>query len=89
MASIDSASSGYWRALKLQNNAGALNATAYNTSQGPITPDVTGMGLKDAVYLLENKGFKVSFTGKGKVATQSYMAGLNYSKGQNILLMLN
>lgn len=54
-----------------------------------VTPDVKGLGLKDAVYLLENKGFRVSFTGKGKVATQSFVAGTPFSKGQNILLILN
>ncbi len=32
-----------------------------------IMPDVTGMGLKDAVYMLENSGLQVQVQGKGKV----------------------
>ena len=36
-------------------------------------PDVIGMGLKDAVYLLESNGFKVSVTGKGRVRSQKQM----------------
>ena len=30
-------------------------------------PDVKGMGLKDALYLLENINIKVIMKGKGKV----------------------
>lgn len=54
-----------------------------------ITPDVKGMGLKDAVYVLENMGFAVSVSGAGRVATQSYAAGKPFQKGQKILLVLN
>ena len=32
-----------------------------------IVPDVTGMGLKDAVYMLENNGMNVEVQGKGRV----------------------
>jgi len=38
-------------------------------------PDVIGMGLKDAVYILENAGLKVLINGKGKVVKQSLKAG--------------
>ncbi len=40
-----------------------------------VVPDVCGMGLKDAIYLLENEGYKVSFTGNGRVHSQSPEAG--------------
>ncbi len=32
-----------------------------------VLPDVRGMGLRDALYLLENKGWEVTFSGLGKV----------------------
>jgi cell division protein FtsI (penicillin-binding protein 3) len=35
-------------------------------------PDVSGLSLKDALFLLENKGYKVLYQGKGKVASQDY-----------------
>jgi cell division protein FtsI (penicillin-binding protein 3) len=47
------------------------------------------MGLKDAVYLLENKGLKVAASGRGKVMNQSLVAGTNFNKGQTISLALN
>ena len=89
MTSIDSASSGYWRTLQMQNNTASLNAPSYNNNQDTVTPDVTGMGLKDAVYLLENKGFITSVSGRGRVINQSIPAGINYKKGQKISIVLN
>ncbi len=53
-----------------------------------ITPDVTGMGAKDAVYLLESRGLKVKIHGRGKVRHQSYPAGKEIVKGCECLLVL-
>ncbi len=52
-------------------------------------PMLSGMGLKDAVYLCENLGLKVMVKGKGKVGDQSIEAGQNISKGQIISIQLN
>ncbi|MDB4089593.1 penicillin-binding transpeptidase domain-containing protein [Flavobacteriales bacterium] len=38
-------------------------------------PNTLGMGLKDAVYLLENKGYSVRVNGKGVVKSQSELGG--------------
>lgn len=38
-------------------------------------PSVLGMGLKDALYFLENQGYKVTFKGSGKVYSQSPAPG--------------
>ena len=35
-----------------------------------VMPNVLGMGLKDAIYLLENKGLKVKVSGFGTVKKQ-------------------
>lgn len=51
-------------------------------------PDVTGMGLKDALYLLENTGLRVNISGMGKVVSQSIAAGNKIQKGQQIILQL-
>lgn len=37
--------------------------------------NVVGMGLKDAIYILENQGYKVSFDGHGRVVSQNPAAG--------------
>ena len=86
----DSGNSGYWRSAQIKNNSGILNtASVSNSTSGSITPNVIGMGLKDAVYLLENKGLKVTITGRGRVMNQSLIAGTNFNKNQNIALILN
>ena len=54
-----------------------------------MVPDVNGMGLKDAIYLLEKIGMKVIPVGKGKVITQSILPGSNFNKGQRITLQLS
>jgi len=53
-----------------------------------LVPDVVGMGLKDAVYLLENNGMKIRFEGKGVVKKQSIQPGKRIEKGQIIKLEL-
>ena len=52
-------------------------------------PDVNGMGLKDAIYLLEKIGLKVVPVGKGKVVTQSILPGSKFNKGQKITIQLS
>lgn len=52
-------------------------------------PNVVGMGAKDAVYLLESKGMKVSLSGVGKVKSQSIASGTLIRKGQTIRLVLD
>jgi cell division protein FtsI (penicillin-binding protein 3) len=57
-------------------------------SRGSI-PDVTGMSIKDAVFLLEELGLKVMVTGKGSVVRQSLQPGRSYLKGSIIILDLS
>lgn len=85
----DSAMNGLWRIAGVKNNQAGLTIPAQAQTANAITPDVTGMGLKDAVYLLENKGFKTAVTGRGRVVNQSVTAGTSFKKGQKIILMLN
>jgi cell division protein FtsI (penicillin-binding protein 3) len=53
-----------------------------------LVPSVVGMGLKDAVYLLENRGCKVRVRGVGKVVTQSVAPGTRAAR-QTITLNLD
>ena len=52
-------------------------------------PDVSGMGLRDAVYLLELSGLQVQVRGRGAVQTQSIAPGTPTIKGQAIILQLS
>ena len=53
-----------------------------------VVPDLTGMNVMDAVYLLETMGWKVGFSGKGLVESQSVKAGTELEKGKVIVLKL-
>ena len=51
-------------------------------------PDVTGMGAKDAAYLLGNLGMNVRMSGRGKVVAQSRKPGTAVDKGGVIEILL-
>jgi cell division protein FtsI (penicillin-binding protein 3) len=53
-----------------------------------VIPNVKGMGVTDAVYLLEKSGLRVSLRGFGKVKSQSLRAGDRMRRGQNITITL-
>jgi cell division protein FtsI (penicillin-binding protein 3) len=75
-----------WTAVKKQ--ASRTVATSIKYAENFI-PDVTGMGLRDALYLLESKGLKVKVVGKGMVEKQSLQAGNTIEKGQEIIIELS
>ncbi len=54
-----------------------------------VMPNVRGMGLKDALYLLENMGVKVAVKGRGKVVLQSVSPGTQLAKGITVMLELS
>lgn len=53
-----------------------------------LVPNVQGMSLKDALYLLENAGLNVQATGNGRVRAQSIPPGARIYKGSTILIQL-
>ena len=57
--------------------------------QKGLVPDVRGMSLRDAVYLLENSGLRVRYSGKGRVLRQSPEHGARYSVGSVVSLDMN
>lgn len=52
-------------------------------------PNLKGMGLKDALYLLEARNLKVQVRGLGKVVAQSVEAGKPITAKQTIVIDLN
>lgn len=65
----------------------AIQWASRDTPQG-LMPDVSGMTLRDALYLLENKGIIVQSFGRGRVQAQSIAPGMRYSTGSRITLTL-
>jgi cell division protein FtsI (penicillin-binding protein 3) len=53
-----------------------------------MVPNVLGMGLKDALYILENRGLKVHIIGNGMVKRQSLQPGSRCFQGSSITLEL-
>jgi len=51
-------------------------------------PDVIGMGLIDALYALENSGYRTAVSGKGKVVSQSLPAGQHAKIGTSVSIVL-
>jgi cell division protein FtsI (penicillin-binding protein 3) len=54
-----------------------------------LIPDVRGMSLRDALYLLESCGLRVKINGKGKVRRQSPEHGARYFNGTVVTLDMN
>lgn len=71
-------------ALHSTQNKASISAIKASDSM----PNVLGMTISDAIYLLESKGIAVRFTGFGKVQSQSIKAGTKYKNGQVINLKL-
>ena len=53
-----------------------------------VIPDVRGMGLKEAIYLLEKNGATVTFSGQGRVVSQSVKPGAKAHRGMVVSLTL-
>lgn len=54
-----------------------------------LVPNVVGMGLRDALYVLENAGMRVRFSGRGVVRSQSLRPGTRIVTGNEIVIRLS
>ncbi len=78
--------SGAGWSLPKQNGDGIiLSQTSFDKRS---MPDVSGMGLKDAVFLLEGMGLNVLVKGKGTVVRQSLPPGTQVRKGIPVVIEL-
>jgi cell division protein FtsI (penicillin-binding protein 3) len=88
---LDIKSSG---AIKTGYVSGKRNAASQSidikeiTVKNGLTPNVVGMGAKDAVFVLEKCGLNVRLSGKGRVESQSVSPGTRFVKGQTIAITL-
>jgi cell division protein FtsI (penicillin-binding protein 3) len=79
----------------LQSNWGIIYSSNYEPVMRGFDvkdnkmPDVKGMGLKDALFILENMGLKVVIKGKGKVSGQSVQVGKQVVKGMVVYIELS
>jgi cell division protein FtsI (penicillin-binding protein 3) len=82
----DSTGDNNWTRMYAENYEPVLNGQPVSKK---AMPDVRGMGLKDALFLLENMQLKVAVRGRGKVKTQSIEPGVSFNRNQAITLDLN
>ncbi|HWK02847.1 MAG TPA: penicillin-binding protein [Puia sp.] len=83
----DSSGKNEWSHLYASNDqATVLNREIITRT---TIPNVKGMGLKDALYLLESMNLRVAAKGRGKVRTQSVEPGTALQKNETIVLQLN
>ncbi|GMQ26330.1 penicillin-binding protein [Algoriphagus sp. oki45] len=59
-----------------------------NETDKPVVPDVSGMPLRDALFILENKGLRVNYNGTGRVIQQSILPGTQLKPNTTINLVL-
>jgi cell division protein FtsI (penicillin-binding protein 3) len=59
-----------------------------NRTEAGLVPDVKGMPLRDALFLLENYGYRVKVQGRGRVISQLPVPNQSIKKGETILLNL-
>lgn len=62
--------------------------TVRSDMKNPIVPDIIGLGLKDAIFIIENSGLKCSYSGTGHVSSQNPKAGTKVADGSTITFNL-
>lgn len=72
---------------KVSDESGNVLLSELNINE-KLIPNVRGMGAKDAVFLLEERGLRVRLSGMGKVVSQNIPPGSTARKGQTITLTL-
>ena len=63
-------------------------STVVDKNHPDIVPNLKGMGLDDALYAIENNGYRCRFSGVGHVKSQSPVAGASLRKGETISIVL-
>lgn len=63
-----------------------LNMDEADTMSVNKVPDVTGMGVKDAVFALQKRGMRVRINGYGQISRQDIAAGSPAVKGKTVTL---
>lgn len=82
---VDNVENNEWVSVGQTDDDVFVNSVEFEEN---IVPDMKGMNVTDAVYILESMGWKVKFDGYGKVKSQSVKAGTELRKGSVINLTL-
>lgn len=83
---VDSSNNQSWGSMYGSNGQMVLSAKQMTSN---TMPNVKGLGLRDALYVLESRNLKVMVKGSGKVAAQSIEPGAAIAKNQPVKIELN
>ena len=83
---VDNVEDNEWVSVEQSDDEIFVNTVKFEEN---IVPDVIGMNVTDAVFLLESMGWKVRFDGYGKVKSQSVKPDAELRKGSFINLTLS
>ena len=77
-----------WATTQATDSSVVVAPRAVPDESTGMMPNVVGMGLRDAMYILENHGLRVRLTGSGMVKRQSPAPGTRPLKGSTVTLEL-
>lgn len=83
--SYSSQSEEEWARTRVEKNSVLLQSQQVKPG---FVPDVRGMRMRDALYLLENAGLIVDYHGSGRIVSQSLAPGTKIKKGTRIVIGL-
>ena len=77
---------------KAVRNAAGIKSESHPAAPKPVekgrVPSVIGLGLREAVVALEDKGYNVKFRGSGYVTRQNPVQGTPLKEGEAVTLAL-
>ncbi len=79
---------GEWAGTQATDSVVVVSSRAVPAEGTDMMPNVMGMGLRDAMYILENHGLRVRLTGSGMVKRQNPAPGTRPLKGSTVTLEL-
>lgn len=74
--------------LEFSKDSNRISVQQYIIEKDSV-PSVINMGLRDAVFLLENQGYRVKFSGRGRVISQTPAPGTAVEKKDIIQIQLS
>lgn len=85
---FDNGTEGEWASTEAADSIVRIQPRAIVSDESDLVPNVMGMGLRDALHILENRGFHVRVSGSGMVRKQSLRPGTRASQGSTITIEL-
>lgn len=85
---FDADGEGEWASTEAGDSLVTLRPRAIASAASGLVPNVLGMGLRDALHILENRGYRVRVQGAGMVRKQSITPGSRVSQGAIIIIEL-